>query len=74
MAMVDAANMLTSGFFSGCPNQEIGRPFLFKGPILGTSSYFVVDSATKKTLMLNLPPSPDPHFLYNSSLYTLHHE
>jgi hypothetical protein len=34
--------------FSGCPNQEIGWPFLFKGLKIGTSSYFGTDSATEK--------------------------
>jgi hypothetical protein len=33
---------------SGCPNQEIGRTFLFGGLIIGTFSYFGADSATKK--------------------------
>jgi hypothetical protein len=37
----------TQGFFSGCPNQEIGQTFLFQGLIIGTSSYFGADSATK---------------------------
>jgi hypothetical protein len=29
--------------FSGCPNQELGSPFLFKGPIIRASSYFGMD-------------------------------
>jgi hypothetical protein len=41
--------MTASVFFSGCQNQEIGRPFLFKGLNIGSSSYFGADSATKKT-------------------------
>jgi hypothetical protein len=39
-----------SGIFSGCPNQEIGWPFIFKGLIIWSSSYFGVDSATKKNI------------------------
>ena len=35
-------------FLCGCPNQEIGQTFLFKGHKIGTSSYFGADSATKK--------------------------
>jgi hypothetical protein len=31
----------------GCPNQEIGGPFLFISLIIGTSSYFGVESATE---------------------------
>jgi hypothetical protein len=31
-------------FFGGCPNKAIGGPSLFKGPIIGTSSYFGVDN------------------------------
>jgi hypothetical protein len=34
--------------FSGCPNQEIGWPVLFKGLIIETCSYFGADSATEK--------------------------
>ena len=40
-----------SGFFSGCPNQEIGRPFIFLGIIIGTSPYLGADSTTKKKLL-----------------------
>ena len=40
-----------SGLLSGCPNQEGGWLFLFKGRIIGTSSYLGADSATKKTLL-----------------------
>jgi hypothetical protein len=35
-------------YFSGCPNQQIGWPFLLNGLIIGTCSHFV-DSATLKT-------------------------
>jgi hypothetical protein len=53
-------------FFSGCPNQEIGRAFLFKVHNIGTSSYFGVDSATKKTLVsYTLRSNPiDKHTTY----------
>jgi hypothetical protein len=37
-----------SDFFSGCQNQEIGRLFLLVGIIIGTSSYFGVDSAIEQ--------------------------
>jgi hypothetical protein len=33
-------------FFSGCPNQEIGCPFLFKDLMIETCLYFGTDSAT----------------------------
>jgi hypothetical protein len=45
-----------SDFLSGSPNQEIGRTFLFKGLIIGTSSYFVTDSAIVVDVY-NPPPS-----------------
>jgi hypothetical protein len=32
--------------FSGCPNQELGWPFLFKILILGACSYFGVDTGS----------------------------
>jgi hypothetical protein len=32
----------------GCQNQEIRRPIIFKGLILGTYPYFSDDSATEK--------------------------
>jgi hypothetical protein len=38
----------TSGFFSGCQNQEVGWKFLFKDLNIGTLSYFGADSGTKK--------------------------
>jgi hypothetical protein len=38
--------LVYSVIFSGCPNKEICRPFLFNGLILGTCSYFGADSAT----------------------------
>jgi hypothetical protein len=34
-------------FFSACPIQELGRPFLFKVLEIGTCPYFSADSATK---------------------------
>jgi hypothetical protein len=37
---------MCSVLFSGCPNKEIGRPFIFNGLIIGTCSYFGADSAT----------------------------
>jgi hypothetical protein len=40
--------VVDSGFFSGCPNQERGRTFLFKGHKIGTCSHFGADYATKK--------------------------
>jgi hypothetical protein len=42
-----------SDFCSGCPNQEIGQKLLFKGHKIGTCSYFVADSATKKTTVVS---------------------
>jgi hypothetical protein len=44
-------SIVTSDFFSGCPIQEIGQTFLFKGHKVGTCSYFGADSATKKSLV-----------------------
>jgi hypothetical protein len=41
-------------FYSGCPNQEIGRPFLFKGLVVRTTSYFGADSTTT----INIVPLP----------------
>jgi hypothetical protein len=49
-----------SDWFSGCPHQEIGWLFLFKGLMIGTSSYFGVDSATKTPL-----PAPPGWFLWH---------
>jgi hypothetical protein len=49
-SVIVAACRQTNVFFSGCPNQEIGQTFLFKGHKIGTSSYLGADSATKKTL------------------------
>jgi hypothetical protein len=42
-----------SDYFSNCPNQEIGLPFIFKGLIIGTCSYFGADSATKNAYELS---------------------
>jgi hypothetical protein len=47
LAKMDSTGV-SSIISSGFPNQEIGQPFIFKGFITGTSSYFVEDSATKK--------------------------
>jgi hypothetical protein len=40
--------------FQWLPNQEIGRTFLFKGLVIGTSSYFGADSTTKKNTAQDL--------------------
>jgi hypothetical protein len=45
----DRIGSLSSGLFSGCPNQEIGQIFLFEGHKIGTCCYFGADSATKIT-------------------------
>jgi hypothetical protein len=41
-------------FYTGCLNQGKRRPFLLKCVILGTSSYFVADSAIKPSLAVDL--------------------
>jgi hypothetical protein len=41
---------ITPIYLVAAPIKKIGRPFLFRDPIIGTSSYFGADSATKKTL------------------------
>ena len=77
-----------SVFISGCQNQEIGRTFLFKGHKIGTCSYFCADSATKQItapIVMSIAAGTvwphrtlwatyRPPFLYNSSLYSVHHE
>jgi hypothetical protein len=50
MNIRDCVCRVHSEFFSGCPNLEIGRPFQFKGHIIGTTSYFGMDSATKENI------------------------